>query len=207
MAGSKPTPEEKLFAVIQGAAHPPLRSRAQAVSLAGFGSQLRTLIGPLDLPRVNQGLTGLLVLVAVWCLINPLLMRPRLDRLLEQAKLRATPFAIAPPLQGLRPFEDYTQLMQQKDPFRVGELAVVTQGPLPDETPPVPAQPDYQGALAKLKLVGIAWGPEPTVMIEETATQQTHFLKPGSSIGPFTVKEILPTRVILRVGEQDFELF
>ena len=203
----KPTPEEKLFAVIQGAQHPPLRSRAQALSLAGMGARMSSLIGPLDLPRVNQLLMGVIGVLGLMCVVNPLLMQPQLDRLMEGAHLRATPFTITPPLQGFKSSQEYVDLIRDKNPFRVEEPVVARQAS-PTETAPVsPPQPDFQSALSNLKLVGISWGPDPTVMIEETETKQTHFLKPGSTVGPFTIKEILPNRVILRAGDKDYELF
>jgi len=43
MPTQKPTPEEKLFAVIQGAQQKPLRRRPQALTLAQAGSRVRPL--------------------------------------------------------------------------------------------------------------------------------------------------------------------
>ena len=207
MATQKPTPEEKLFAVIQGAQHPPLRARAQALSLASVGVRLSTLIGPLDLPRVNQALAMVIGILGLICVVNPMLMQPRLDRLMEEAHLRAKPFAITPPLQGLKSSQDYADMVRDKNPFRVEEPAVASHETPPEPTPVTPPQPDFQAALSNVKLVGISWSPDPTAMIEESETKQTHFLKRGSTLGPFTIKEILPNRVILRVGDKDFELF
>ena len=207
MATQKPTPEEKLFAVIQGAQHPPLRARAQALSLTSVGARVSALIGPLDLPRANQALAIVIVILGVLCAVNPLFMQPRLDRLLEEAHLHAKPFAMMPPLQGLKPSQDYVDLVRDKNPFRVEEPIVVSQTAPPDTGPIAPPEPDFKAALANLKLVGISFGPDPTAMIEEAETKQTYFLKPGSTIGLFTIKEVLPNRVILRAGDKDFELF
>ena len=203
----KPTPEEKLFAVIQGAQHPPLRERAQALSLASVGARVSALIGPLDLPRMNQALAIVIVMLGLICAVNPMFMQPRLDRLMEEAHLHAKPFAIMPPLQGLKSSQDYADLVRDTNPFRVEESAVASQAAPTDAAPVSPPQPDFKSALANLKLVGISWSPDPTAMIEETEAKQTHFLKLDGTIGPFTIKEILPNRVILRVGDKDFELF
>ena len=44
-------------------------------------------------------------------------------------------------------------------------------------------------------------------MVEQLSTHQTHVLKPGDSVGAATVKDVLPDRVIFRVGEEEVELF
>ena len=48
---------------------------------------------------------------------------------------------------------------------------------------------------------------EPEAMVEESNSKQTYVLTPGQKIGEATVKEILPDRVILRVGDEDVPLF
>ncbi len=206
MESKKPTPEEKLFAVIQGAAHAPLRPRAQALSVALVRRQLTAFIGPLELPRINQLLAVVVAVLGVSCLVAPLLMQPSLVRLMNQANAKSVPFVIAEPLKGIKPLADYTHVLREKDPFRVeGPTSSIVQ-PLAGVAPP-PRQPQFQDALANLKLVGISWGNDRTAMIEELNTHETRFLRPGQSVGPFTIKEILQDRVILRAGEQDLELF
>ena len=206
MAPQKPTPEEKLFAVMQGLQHPSPRARAQTLSLTLVSTQLKALTAAIDLPRVNQALTVAAILLGVWCVVSPLVMWPRLDRLLAKVQQHAAPFIIAPPLEGLRAREDYLQAMQQQDPFRVGELPLL---PTPVSAPvqPPPAAPDAQAQLAKLHLVGIARDKEPVAMIEEQGVLQTHVLKTGDAIGVFTVKAILKDRVVLQYGSQELELF
>lgn len=200
MAVQKPTPEEKLFAVIQGAKQPPLRGRPQALSLATVGIRLSSLIGPLDLPRVNQWLTGLVIALGLLCLIGPFFMTPRMSRIIAQAHAPIPPFVVAP-LDGIRPLEEYLQGMITQDPFRVGETprASAPSGDTP------PAVSDPRALVKDLQLVGISFGEKPVAMIERQ--QQTYVLKVGESLGEFTVKEILKDRVILHVGNQDLELF
>ena len=203
MDTKKPTPEETLFAVIQGKPHAPLRARAPALSVALVRRQLAAFIGPLELPRVNRLLAVVVAVLGISCLIAPLLTQPSLDRLMNQANAQSVPFVIAEPLEGMKPLADYSQALREKDPFRVEGTPAAGEPSV--ESPPRPSQ--LQSALTDLKLVGISWGDEPTVMIEEQSTHQTHFLKTGHTIGPFTVHEILRDRVMLRAGGQDMELF
>ncbi len=199
MAAQKPTPEEKLFAVIQGAKQPPLRKPVQALSLAGIRSNLVSLIGPFDLPRVNQLLTGVVAIFGVLCLVGPFLMTPSMSRLMAQVQRPPPPFVTAP-FEGLRPLEAYLQGITTQDPFRVGAAPHV--GPQPVETP---SAPDPRTLLKDLQLVGISFGEEPVAMIERQ--KQTYFLRAGETLGEFTVKEILKDRVILHIGTKDLELF
>ena len=53
-----PTPEEKLFAVIQGAKHKPLRRAPSSLSPAALTARLRGAAAALDVPKVNQALLG-----------------------------------------------------------------------------------------------------------------------------------------------------
>ncbi len=206
MDTKQPTPEEKLFAVIQGAAHPPIRSRTQTLTLAGMGTWVQVFLATLDLPRINQGLVFVIGGLILWCVLTPLMMRTRLDQVVAQVRQQAPPFTIGPPLQGLKTLEAYTETMHQKDPFRVEPPPVVSP-PTVETSPTPPPPPDFHGALANLKLVGISWGPDPTAMIEETDTKQTHFLKVGNTVGPFTIKEVRPDRILLHAGDQELELF
>ena len=203
MATQKPTPEEKLFAVIQGAAHPPLRKGAKAVSLRRMGAQVWALVGPFDLPRVNQVLFVMAGALGLWG-VAEFFMRPDLGRLMARATQHAAPFTMPPPLEGIKLSEEYIRVVTQQDPF--GTEAAL-RGQSQSTQAATPAKPNYQAELADLRLVGVSWGAEPTAMIEQRSTQQTQFLAPGSTVGPFTIKKILPDRVILHAGDQDVELF
>lgn len=193
MPAPKPTPEEKLFAVIQGAKHPPIRGGAQAVSLR----TLLAWVGPLDLPRANQLLGVIIVLLGAACM-GQLFLWPSVERLLQRAQAPGS-FQMAPPLQGLRPTEEYLQTMAQQDPFRVGET------PVADQAVSAPPPRDPRQVVAELKLVGIAWGDDPVAMIEQAG--QTYVVRPGEPIGEATVKDVFPDHVILQVDGQEVELF
>jgi len=200
----KPTPEEKLFAVIQGAKQASPRARVQAFPLATLTVQLQAILREMDLPRINRGLSVAIIALAAWCLLNPLLLRPRMDRVLKQATKYLAPFVIAPPLDGLKSSDDYVALMRTSDPFRVGDAAKT---PRPATAASAPAAVNAKAMLADFKLVGIARGAVLQAMVEQVSQQTTHVLKAGDPLGPFTVKEVLEDRVILQLGTEELELF
>ncbi|MDP3704138.1 MAG: hypothetical protein Q8R78_07095 [Candidatus Omnitrophota bacterium] len=200
----KPTPEEKLFAVIQGARQASPRARVQAVPLAALTAQLQAILREMDLPRINRGLSIIIIVLAAWCLLNPLLFRPRMDRVLAQATKYLAPFVIAPPLEGLKPSDEYVALMRTRDPFRVGGAAAK---PRSATAAALPAIANAQAMLADFKLVGISKGTVPRAMVEQVSQQTTHVLTAGDPLGPFTVKEVLEDRVLLQLGTEKFELF
>jgi len=207
MTAQPPTPEEKLFAVIQGAPASSPRPRKRSVDLTALRVRVQTVVSAVDLPQVNQALLGLIVLVGIWCVLNPFIARPQIDRLLSRVTQQIEPFIIAPPLEGLRSLEDYVQMMTAQDPFRIGDTGL---GVPPSQ--PVVTQPPSQTAqalLGDLRLVGISQGAtaESIAMIEQVSTRQTHFLKAGDRISQFTVQQILEDRVVLQYGTQTVELF
>jgi len=197
----KPTPEEKLFAVIQGASQASPRARVHAVPLAAMTAHLTTILRQMDLPRINRALSVAIIGLAAWCVLSPLLLRPRMDRVLKQATKYLAPFVIAPPLEGLKASDTYIAAMRTTDPFRVGDAAVT---PRPAVAPPTA---NATALLADFKLVGIARGTVPQAMVEQVSQQTTHVLKAGDPLGPFTVKEVLEDRVILQIGTEELELF
>ena len=207
MPTPKPTPEEKLFAVIQGAQQAPVRGRSRPLSLAAVGARLVSVIGPLDLPRMNRVLTAMLIGMGVLCVISPIMMQPKMNRVIAQADARVRPFTIAAPLDGLKGTEAYVQLVRDQDPFHVGRHEPAPAVTTPPPPPPPSPGPSPQELVRDFKLVGISWGPEPVAMIEDTKTTQTYVLKAGGTVGSATVKEILQHRVILRINDQDVELF
>jgi hypothetical protein len=175
------------------------------LSLAAVGERLTVWVGPIDLPRVNQLLTVILIGIGLACVLAPLAMQPRISQVVARAEQRIVPFTLPGPLDGLKATDLYLQVIRDQDPFRIGRREPP---PTPvEEAPPVPPGPSAQELVKGFKLVGISWGREPVAMIEDASTSQTHVLKPGDTVGPATVKEILQDRVILRINEEDVELF
>lgn len=199
MATQRPTPEEKLFSVIQGEPHPPIRPKARAVSPAGFSARLSVFVGSFDLPRVNQLLVVVIGLLGMACLSSLFWLQPRIDRLMGKAQTHAAP-ALPGPMDGLRPVEAYLQTITTQDPFRIGEVPRTAST---TDTPPNRLDP--KTLVSGLRLVGIAWAEEPIAMVEQQ--QQTHFLKKGDTLGTLTVKEIFRDHVLFQANDQDVELF
>lgn len=70
----------------------------------------------------------------------------------------------------------------------------------------VSAKPALEKRMEKYKIVGIAWLDVPesaTVMIEDTATRTTRFLKEGDKVEDITVKTIYTDRVIFRHANEE----
>ncbi len=205
MAG-KPTPEERLFAVIQGAAHRTLRRNAPALTLAGLAGKALGIVGPLDLPRINQGLLVVAIGLGALCAVSPFIVRPRLEHVLGKAQQYLAPFVMAPPLEGLRPTDEYVSALRRADPFRLGEAPPAEPGAEPVIARPPP--PAAQQALGNLRLVGIAkTGARPRAMIEDVTQNATSIVGVGDIVGPFTVKAILEDRVVFDAGGAEMELF
>ncbi len=212
MATPKTTPEEKLFAVIQGASLPSPRARAQTLSIGAVFSRAHGALSSIDLPRVNQALLIAIVLLGACALVAPLLMQPQMDRVLQEATKQQMPFVMAPPLERLSSSEESVRHMRTQDPFRVGEATPAPPAP-PAPTGAIPGQPppgtDARSLLADFRLVGISRGAVTTVMIEQISQNKTSILKVDDQIDQFTVKEILTDRVILQVGSgpEEADLF
>ena len=208
MPGKPLTPEEKLFAVIQGAQAPSPRAKARALPVQQLWKAVATFARPMELPRINRWLLWAAGGLALLCVVNPLILQPKISRVVSQGAVPSASWEIAPPLDGLQPTEMYVQLMQTRDPFRIEVRPQPDQSQQAPPPPPAPPpRPDPHQLIAGLKLVGISWGAAPEVMIEDSSSQQTFILHVGGTVGNAQVKEILQDRVVLRVGDQDVELF
>ncbi len=81
------------------------------------------------------------------------------------------------------------------------------------ESPAVATQATGQELISqkmeKLKIVGISWFDEPdsqSVMVEQTDTSMTYFLKQGESFDGLTVKAIFTDRVIFSYQNEEMEM-
>lgn len=195
-----PTPEEKLFAVIQGASPSPLKPRSAPFSWRRAGSDFTRRLSALDLPRVNQALIVVAVVLGGLCVLQPLVFWPRVDRLLAEAPSPVAP-TFVPPLQGLKPLEHYVEVVTAQDPFRIGEPPATGETAAATAPPPV----DPRTLVADMKMVGISWSDQPVAMIEQRG--QTFVVKQGETIGSAVVKDVQKDRVILTINGHDVELF
>ena len=68
------------------------------------------------------------------------------------------------------------------------------------------AQAALEKMMSKYKMVGVAWLDTPesaTVMLEDTSTRMTHFLREGEKIEDVTVKTIFTDRVVVSYANEE----
>ena len=200
MTAPSMTPEERLFAVIQGKEHSPVQQRLKTPWRGEVGRRVRSLIGSLDLERGNQLLFVVAIVLGLWCVFNPVIMRPTIDAILKGSNAHLEPLVMASPVEGVKALEEYQQVLRIADPFRLASSSV--SGPRGSTQDPS----DLKTRLGDVHLVGISLGGTPTAMIEDRRAQRTQFVAQGDQVGELRVKEILDDRVILEHGSEQLEL-
>jgi len=228
------TPEERLLRLIEsedtGGGRFALRDartwapfffpyKDKAIRLVSSWFSGRMAPRELNLQLINRGLVVLLVLVAAAIALNTQRVRPSVTDVSMEVTSARPSAKKEQPLATLRPVEDYLTEVEARDLFNPGarpepKKAEAKAGPVkPPEstTPPKPPEPTALEVLREkaktLKLVGIAWGPVPVAMIEDTAKRETSFLKERESINQIRIKAILRDRVVLTYGNADYDLF
>lgn len=73
------------------------------------------------------------------------------------------------------------------------------------EVKPIITKSELKELAKDLSLVGIYWGPSPEIMIEDTASQKTYFLKKGDELKGIKIEDILKDRVILEYNNEQME--
>lgn len=96
----------------------------------------------------------------------------------------------------------YLDRAKEKDIFRKGMKKIMTAAGVTK----TPSQRIME-ATANYRLVGISWSENPDVMIEDTKTQRTFFLKRGQVIeNDIMLKDVFKDRVILGFAGEEVEL-
>ena len=103
------------------------------------------------------------------------------------------------PLPEARPFLYYLEMVQRRDIFSPVKLRSV-------ENPEDETKKALVTLVKDLRLVGISWGKDPQVIIEDTKDNKTYFLKAGDPISKFKIDTILKDKVILDADGQKMEL-
>ncbi|MFH0796404.1 MAG: hypothetical protein V2A65_05020 [Candidatus Omnitrophota bacterium] len=90
---------------------------------------------------------------------------------------------------------------KKKEPEKV-VISILKQPEEEINTPPPKREPTPQEELEELagnlKLVGVSWSSDPDVMIENTKTNKTYFLKKGDGIeGGIKIEQVLRDKIIL----------
>lgn len=99
-------------------------------------------------------------------------------------------------ITSIRPSSYYLEKVRQRDIFKMGPIHKEEE----ERTLKITE-------LAKnLRLVGISWSDDPDVMIEDTSTKRTFFVKRGQAVGEIKVQAVFKDKVILSYGKEEMEL-
>jgi len=220
MAKNKPTPEEQLLNLIEDEEGPSSLSLKRKksspfsfLSLSFLSTALaRTRIaakdwlvqlkGGIDEPNLkawNKVLAVAAAILFVYLSADFTLRRLDIKQFIKKAsaaKGRNFQQNVTP---DVRPFLYYLEMVQRRDIFSPVKL-------MSAENPQEETKKMLSELVKDLKLVGISWGIEPEVIIEDTKANKTYFLKSGDSINKFKIDTILKDKVILESEGQKMDL-
>ena len=220
MAKNKPTPEEQLLNLIEDTEGPSgiglKRKKASLFSFLSFSSLsamlarfrlafkdwLIQLKGGIDEPNLklwNKALVLAAVILFIYLSADFMLRRLDLKHFtsrIANQKSRDFGKSVTP---EVRPFLYYLEMVQRRDIFSPVKLKSSVD-------PEDEAKKAMATLLKDLKLVGISWGSDPEVIIEDTKANKTYFLKAGDSAGSFKIDNILKDKVVLEFEGQKMEL-
>jgi len=220
MAKDKLTAEEQLLNLIEDGQGPQsLRmkrkqsSRFGSFSLSGVVSffpflfrtikeqliRLKNAIREPNLKVWNKVLAGLAALAFIYLTADFIFRRLDISQIVKKmSTVKGRSFKEVP-LPEARPFLYYLEMVQRRDIFLPVRLKTI-------ENPDEQARKALATQLKDLKLVGISWGEDPQVIIENTKENKTYFIKTGDSVGEFKINTILKDRVILEADGQKMDL-
>ncbi|MCX5701899.1 MAG: hypothetical protein NTW64_02820 [Candidatus Omnitrophica bacterium] len=154
----------------------------------------------LDISLLNTGLKSLLFLLSLYFIIHLVVTPMKSKNLLnlEDKTENSTQAATIQPVASLlRASSYYLEKVRERDIFRMApkkqtDIKIVTSKIIE--------------ATKNFKLVGIAWSDDPDVMIEETVSKRTFFLKKGQMISNVKLEGVFKDRVILSYEGEEIEL-
>ena len=155
----------------------------------------------LDIRVVNRMLNLLIFILVFYFIANLTSSVMHLNQPLElEPKIEKSSTAGTAALPSLlKAASYYLDKIRERDIFNMGAKRVA-------DTAKGPSQ-KLLAATEKLKLVGIAWSPDPDVMIEDTVNQRTMFLKKGQMINnEVKVEAVFKDKVILSYQGEEVEL-
>ena len=220
MAKDKPTAEEQLLNLIEGGGGPQnLRSKRKKNSWLSFlsFSQLASLLSSLirflgeqlvrlknairepNLKVWNKVLTVSVALAFIYLSADFIFRRLDISQIIKKMSTVKKRDFKEVPLPETRPFLYYLEMVQRRDIFLPVRLKTLVN---PDDE----AKKALSALLKELKLVGISWGEDPQVIIEDAKDGKTYFLKTGDTIGSFKIDVILKDKVILDSDGQKMDL-
>ena len=220
MAKNKPTPEEQLLNLIEDGDGPSSLSLKRKksspfsfVSLGAFSALLARLKitikdwlvqlkGGIDEPNLkvwNKALAVAAVILFVYLSADFSLRRLDIKQFIKKASAAKGRSFQQNVSTEVRPFLYYLEMVQRRDIFSPVKLRSV-------ENPEDETKKALVTLVKDLRLVGISWGKDPQVIIEDTKDNKTYFLKAGDPISKFKIDTILKDKVILDADGQKMEL-
>ncbi len=220
MAKNKPTPEEQLLNLIEDGEGPSTlslkRKKASpftSINLSALSAILARLKisikdwliqlkGGIDEPNLkawNKVLAVAAVILFVYLTADFTLRRldiTQFTKKVSAAKGRSFQENVT---ADIKPFLYYLEMVQRRDIFTTVKL-------MSAENPADEAKKTMAALVKDLKLVGISWGAEPEVIIEDTKDGKTYFLKTGESVGQFKIDLISKDKVTLDLNGQKADL-
>jgi len=202
------TPEEKLLKIIENPARSSLK---QKIHLPGgsFLSKFKTLpvfaknkikIKEINLHTLNQVLIGLGILLSAVLIFV----------FIKQS------FGFSMRLKNIAAGASLKQAENKKtlvlDAGLKEMLSEASKRNMFSFIPPKPASATMQISveiaqiIANLKLVGVIWSDKPQAMIEDSKEKKTYLLSAGEQIGVITIEKIFKDKVVLKKGDQEWEL-
>jgi hypothetical protein len=188
---TKETAEQKLLKALQKKSGTPTSSTSKkSPSLKDFKLSLSIF-------QINKILLVAIILCAIFLVFQ---LRSGIALLHKELDLSEGLKASTPPVEGNvlpqpKDVKYYTDSFGNRNIFRPYDISL---GNI--------SQPTLAKRLNKYKLVGVAWLDLPsssTVMIEDTQTKMTYFLKNGEQLEGVTIKTIYTDRVVLSYENEE----
>ena len=220
MAKNKPTPEEQLLNLIEDGEGPSTlglkRKKSSLFSLINLNALLSffpflmrsirdglaKLKGGADEPNLkvwNKVLAVLAVVLFFYLTADFALRRLDIKQFSKRISMVKSRSFKEKSVPEVKLFLYYLEMMQRRDIFSPVKL-------MSAENPDVEAKKILDTLIKDLKLVGISWGNDPQVIIEDTKDNKTYFLKTGDTISKFKIDVIFKDKVILESEGQKMEL-
>lgn len=220
MAKNKPTPEEQLLNLIEDGEGPSTlslkrkkSSRFSFISLSALSTLLARfkitikdwliqLKGGIDEPNLkawNKVLAVSAIILFVYLTADFTLRRLDIKQFTKKVAAQKGRSFQDDAKADVRPFLYYLEMVQRRDIFSPVKL-------MSAENPQEEAKKLLSELVKDLKLVGISWGKDPEVIIEDKKDNKTYFLKTGDTISKFKIDVILKDKVILESDGQKMEL-
>jgi len=220
MAKNKPTPEEQLLNLIEDGEGPSTlslkRKKASPFSSVSLGALsallarlkiaikdwLIQLKGGIDEPNLklwNKALAVVAIILFIYLTADFTLRRLDIKQFTKKVSATKGRSFQENVKTEVRPFLYYLEMVQRRDIFSPVKL-------ISAENPQEEAKKVLSTLVKDLKLVGISWGTDPEVIIEDTKDNKTYFLKTGDTIGKFKIETIFKDKVVLEAEGQKMEL-